>query len=91
MDKGTAARRKKSPEHHHALAPEHVRERPGRQLEEDAGDGRGGDYDADEFRQGAEIGGEDRQNWAARHLVAEARKQACQHDRYAGLVASNHD
>jgi len=72
---------KKRPQHHHALAPKHVGERARRQLEEHAGDGRGGDDDADELGQGAEIGGEDGEHRTSRHLVAEARKQACKHDR----------
>src|SRR6266566_6553691 len=62
MDEWIEERRRgkeKSPEHHHALAPKHVRERAGRQLEEDTGDGRGGDNHADEFWQSSEIGGED--------------------------------
>ena len=46
---------------------------------------------ADEFWQSSEIGGEDRQNRAARHLIAEARKQACQHDRYERVHTENPD
>jgi len=69
MAKRTAARRKKRAEHHHALAPKHVGKRAGRQLEKDAGDGRGRNNDADELGQGAEIGGEDGRNLAARHLI----------------------
>jgi hypothetical protein len=68
-------------QHHHALAAEHVRECARRQLEEHARDGRGRDDDADELGQGAEVGGEDRQHRRSRHLVAEARQQACKDDR----------
>ena len=53
MDEWIEERRRgkeKRSEHHHPLAAEHVGERAGRKLEEDTGDGRGGDNDADEFR-----------------------------------------
>jgi hypothetical protein len=68
-------------QHHHALAAEHIGERARRQLEKDAGDGGCRDNHADELGHGAEIGGEDGQHRSSRHLVAEARKQACEHDR----------
>ena len=69
-----------SAQHHHPLAPQYVGKRTGGQLEEDAGDRRGGDDDADQFRKGAEVGGKSRQNRASRHLIAEAGQQARKDD-----------
>jgi hypothetical protein len=66
-------RKKQRTQHHHALAPEHVGERPRRQLEENAGDRRGGDDDPDELGRDAKIGGKRGEHRAARRLVAEAR------------------
>ena len=63
-------REKDSAQNHHALAPKHVGERAGRQLEENSGNSRGGDDDTDEFRKRAEMGGKCGQDWASRHLIA---------------------
>jgi hypothetical protein len=67
-------------QNHHSLAPEYIGERSGGQLEENAGDRGGGDDDADKFRKRAETGGEGGQNGASRHLIAETREQAREHD-----------
>ena len=83
VNKGIEERRdreEKRAQNHHTFAPEHVGERTGGQFEENAGDRRSGDNDADEFGKRAEMGGKGWQHRASCHLIAEARQEAREHD-----------
>src|SRR5207302_7312164 len=82
VDEGVEERwcsEEQTPQKHHTLATEHIRERTGWQLDNDPCDGRGGHDQAEHLGRGSQVLGEARQYRAPGHLIAKASQEAGQY------------